>query len=187
MILIVLYFRMPKSNKEIINDNNQYTSTNTALKRQKKSVFKFDIQKILKERQLEGRLLKISAKLDEEMKIIDALYQEKVNQTFDIEDNEQNSLVSSKSDTVIIDRSNYNIFFKDFSDSDLTESCIERLQIMSIEENELEANIHFNHLMKANWSPVFDVCFEKNKFYSCCLINKYLQFTFLVQGYLIIF
>jgi len=56
--------------------------------------------------------------------------------------------------------SNYNIPFADTSDSDLTKLCLQRLQIMLIERNELGANIHFNHLMNANWSPVFGVCLK---------------------------
>lgn len=115
--------------------------------------------------------MKQSAELDEEMKVIDDLYQEKVNQTIDFEDSDKLPLVLMNEDNVMIDHSNYNIPLKENSDTDSL--CLQRLQIMSIEQNELKANIHFNHLMKAKWSPDFDVCFENNKFYSYYLFNKY--------------
>ncbi|XP_025195249.1 uncharacterized protein LOC112594595 isoform X2 [Melanaphis sacchari] len=152
---IIRSTKMPKTKKKAINDKKQCPSKRTVSKRQSRSAFKFDIKKILKERRSEGKLLKQSAKLDEEMKIIDDLYQEKVNQTIDFEDNDKLPLVLKNLDRVIIDHSNYNIPFKDNLDVDSTKLCIQRLRIMSIEENEVEANIHFNHLMKANWSPEF--------------------------------
>uniref|UniRef100_A0A2S2NAR2 Uncharacterized protein n=1 Tax=Schizaphis graminum TaxID=13262 RepID=A0A2S2NAR2_SCHGA len=146
--------KMPKTKKVSMNDKKQCTSKKTVSKRQKRSVFKFDIEKILKERRSEGKLLKQSAELDEEMKVIDDLYQEKVNQTIDFEDSDKLPPVLMNEDHVVIDHSNYNIPLKENSDTDSL--CIQRLQIMSIEQNELEANIHFNHLMKAKWSPDFN-------------------------------
>lgn len=151
---------MPKTKKETIKDKKQRTLKKTASKRQKRSVFKFDIEKIIKERQLEGKLLKQAVKLDEEMTIVDKLFQKNVKQIIDFKDNDKSPIASINSDHTIIDSSNsgsnYNIPFNENSDSDLTKLCLQRLQILSIEENELEANIHFNHLMKANWTPVFD-------------------------------
>ncbi|XP_026805075.1 uncharacterized protein LOC113548408 [Rhopalosiphum maidis] len=145
---------MPKTKKVSMNDKKQCTSKKTVSKRQRRSVFKFDIQKILKERRSEGKLLKQSAELDEEMKVIDDLYQEKVNQTIDFEDSDKLPPVLMNEDHVMIDHSNYNIPLKENSDTDSL--CLQRLKIMSIEQNELKANIHFNHLMKAKWSPNFD-------------------------------
>ncbi|XP_060854125.1 uncharacterized protein LOC132931987 [Rhopalosiphum padi] len=145
---------MPKTKNVSMNDKKQCTSKKIVSKRQRRSVFKFDIQKILKERRSEGKLLKQSAELDEEMKVIDDLYQEKVNQTIDFEDSDKLPLVLMNEDNVMIDHSNYNIPLKENSDTDSL--CLQRLQIMSIEQNELKANIHFNHLMKAKWSPDFD-------------------------------
>ncbi|XP_026818923.1 uncharacterized protein LOC113557546, partial [Rhopalosiphum maidis] len=113
--------------------------------------FKFDIKKILKERRTEAKLLKQSAELDKEMTVIDALYQESVKQIFGFEDSDEVPLELMNSDHV--DHSNYNIPFKENADTDSL--CLQRLQIMSIEGNELKANIHFNRLMKANWSPEF--------------------------------
>jgi len=166
---------MPKTKKETMKDKKPCTSKKTATKKLKKPAFKFNINEIIKKRRLEGKLLeqtsKLGTKLDEEMKVVDELYPEQLSPTTDLnEDNDKLPLVSTHFDPD--DFSNYNIPFKDDSDSDLSKLCIQRLYLMSIERNEIEANIHFNHLMKANWSPVFDVCFKNNKFYSLYLFNK---------------
>jgi len=153
---------MPKTKKKTMKDKKLYTSKKNASKKLKKPVFKFDIHEILKNRQLEEKLMEQTAKFEEEMKVVDKLYQEQLNDFIDLEDNEKIPLVSVHFNRV--DCCNYNIPFKDDSDSDLTKLCIQRLQIMLIEGNELEANIHFNHLLRANWSPVFDVCYKNNKF-----------------------
>ncbi|CAH1724467.1 unnamed protein product [Aphis gossypii] len=147
---------MPRTKKEAINNKKQCISKKTVPKRPRKPAFKFDIKKILKERRAEGRLLKQSAELDEEMKVIDDLYQEKVNETIDFEDINKLPLELTNLDHVVIDRSNFNIPFKDNSIADSKKLCIQRFEIMSIEKNGLEANIHFNHLMKENWSPEFN-------------------------------
>ncbi|KAF0761987.1 Uncharacterized protein FWK35_00008600 [Aphis craccivora] len=115
---------MPKRKKANINDKKQCTKKKTGSKRQRKSVFKFDIKKNLKERWEEGnKLLKQSAESDEEMIVNNDLYQEN---------------------------------FNDNSNADSTELCTQRFKIMSIEQNESVAKIHYNHLMKASWSPEFD-------------------------------
>lgn len=169
---------MPKTKKETMKHKKQCTTKKTASKRQKKSVFKFDIKKILEERRLEGKLLKQPAIVDEEMIAADKLYQEAVKKMIENEDNDvQFPLESINSEhNIIIDSynfgSNSNIPFDENSYSDLTKLCSERLKIMSVEKNELKAKLHFNHLMKENWSPVFDVCFKNNKFYSHCIFNK---------------
>jgi len=158
---------MPKTKKEIVKVKKPCTSKKTTSKKLKKPAFKFNIHEIVKQRRLEGKLLKQTANLgtnlEEEMKVIDELYLEQLNQTTNFEDNDKLPLVSTHFDPV--DFSNYNIPFKDNSDSDLTKLCIQRLHIMSMERNELKANIHFKRLMRTNWSPVFNVCFKNNKFY----------------------
>jgi len=174
---------MPKTKKDTINDKKQCTSKTTVPKRQKKTAFKFDIKKILKERRAEGKLLKQSAKFDEEMKVIDDLYQEKVNETIDFEDNNKLPLKSTNLNHVVIDRSNFNIPFNDNSNADSKKLCIQRFKIMSIENNGFQADIHFNNLMKANWSPEFNVCFENNKFYSHYLIINNYNVNFLIKDY----
>ncbi|XP_022178168.1 uncharacterized protein LOC111039145 [Myzus persicae] len=145
---------MPRKKKDTMNNKKPYTSKNTASKQPKRPVFKFDMNEIVKRRQLEGKLLEQTAKQEEEMKVIDKLYQEQLNQTIDFESNEKLPLVSTHFDPD--DFSNYNIPFKENSDSDFKKLCVQRLHIMSIEGNELQANIHFNHLLRANWSPGFD-------------------------------
>jgi len=153
---------MPRKKKETLNDKKPCTSKKTASKQSKRPVFKFDIHEIVKRRKLEGKLLEQTAKHEEEMKVIDKLYQEQLSQTIDFEANDKLPLVSTHFDPVGF--SNYNIPFKENSDSDFKKLCVQRLHIMSIEGNELQANIHFNHLLRANWSPGFDVCFQNNKF-----------------------
>ncbi|XP_060878120.1 uncharacterized protein LOC132950616 [Metopolophium dirhodum] len=145
---------MPKTKKKTMKDKKLYTSKKNASKQPKKPVFKFDIHEILKNRQLEGKLMEQTAKFEEEMKVVDKLYQEQLNDIIDFEGNDKLPPVSIHFNPV--DCCNYNIPFKEDSDSDSTKLCIQRLQIMLIEGNELEANIHFNHLLRANWSPVFD-------------------------------
>lgn len=54
---------------------------------------------------------------------------------------------------------------------------------MSIEQNESVAKIHYNHLMKASWSPEFDVSFENNKFYSHYLVINNYDVNFLRKDY----
>ncbi|XP_016658041.1 uncharacterized protein LOC107883100 [Acyrthosiphon pisum] len=144
---------MSKTKKETVKDKKPRSSKKTTVKRLKRPVYKFNIHEILKNRQLEKKLLEQTAKHDEEMKVIDKSYQEL--KSLDFEDNDKLPLEPIHFNPVV--SSNYNIPLKDSSDSDLTNLCMQRLQIMLIEGNELEAKIHFNHLMKANWSPVFDI------------------------------
>ncbi|CAH1731762.1 unnamed protein product [Aphis gossypii] len=210
---------MPKTKKKTINDKKRCTSKKTVSKRQHKSVFKFDIKKILEKRWDEGIKLLIqdaesnkemivkndlsqlykenvnqtinfedgntlphelinldhvvsdhsnynipfndnsNAESDKEMIVkndLSQLYQENVNQTINFEDDNTLPLELINLDHVVSDHSNYNIPFDDNSNADSTELCTQRFKIMSLEENEVVAKIHFNHLMKANWSPEFD-------------------------------
>jgi len=85
--------------------------------------------------------LKQRTKFDEEMKVIDDLYQEKVNETINFEDNNKLPLKFTNLDHVVIDRSNFNIPFKDNSNADSKKLCIQRFKIMSIEKNGLQTFI----------------------------------------------
>lgn len=133
------------------NENDKKTVVKKAiLKKQSKSDFKFDIKKIVKERQAEEEFWKKSDELDKKIKAIDILYQEPVNQTYD-----------KFKKIHVFDCSKYNITFEE--DSDIRKSCLKRLSIMLNELNELRAITHFNFLMKASWSPVLDV--RSNRIY----------------------
>jgi len=150
---------MPKSKKGTIKEKKPSTSKKT--KRPKRPKFKFDIHEILRTRELEKKFLEqILGQTQEQTQ--EQTKEDEIHQILDIEDNDKLPPKSIHFDPV--DLSNYNIPFEDNSDSDLTKLCIQRLQIILIEGNELGANIHFNHLMKANWSPEFDVCFKNNTF-----------------------
>lgn len=142
---------MPKI-KKAVNDENKCPNKMT-IKKKPKQVFKFDINKVLKERQAANVLMKKNAQFDKEMKIVDDLFQEEVSQTIKKED--KHPAVIPILGCVIFDHSKYNVNFED--NYDKIESYSQKLLLMSIEENELEANIIFNNLMKSNWSPVFVV------------------------------
>jgi len=177
---------MSKTKKKTIYGEKQCTSKKTVSKKRRKLVVKFDIKKKLKERCAERKLLKQSAESDEEMIVnndLYQLYQENENQTINFEDNNKLPLKLINLNHIVSDRSNYNIPFNDNSNADSTESCTQRFKIMSIEENEFVANIHFNHLMKANWSPEFNVSFENNKFYSYYLVINNYDVNFLSKDY----
>jgi len=143
---------MPKIKKNV-NDENKYPNKFMVQKRSK-PVFKFDMKKILKERQAEREFWKKNAEIDKEMKIVDDLFQKEVNYTINQSDDK---LVVPKFGYVIFDPSKFNVSFEE--NSDITGSYYsQQLLLMSIEGNDLEANIIFNNLMKSNWSPVFEVC-----------------------------
>jgi len=143
---------MPKIKKNV-NDENKYPKKFMVQKRSK-PVFKFDMKKILKERQAECEFWKKNAEIDKEMKIVDDLFQKEVNYTINQSDDK---LVVPKFGYVIFDPSKFNVSFEE--NSDITGSYYsQQLLLMSIEGNDLEANIIFNNLMKSNWSPVFEVC-----------------------------
>ncbi|XP_027844062.2 uncharacterized protein LOC114124833 isoform X2 [Aphis gossypii] len=141
---------MPKIKKSV-NDENKCPNKMAGNKKYK-SGFKFDMKRILKERQAEDEFLKKHADLDKEMKVVDDLFQEEVNNT--IKQDDSFSLVLPKVGFVIFDRSKCNINFEDkFSTTGLYS---QQLLLMSIEKNEFEANIIFNNLINSNWSPVFE-------------------------------
>lgn len=127
----------------------------------KKSQFKFSIKKIVKERKKYAELCiqrpavtttKINA---EREKALDDMMKLEFKKIFENDGNE-NSLVSPKYDFVI-DSSKYNIPFDKNSYPDTNTACLQRLLIVSIEQSELQINIHYNHLMNANWSPELNV------------------------------
>lgn len=63
-----------------------------------------------------------TAKFNKDMIVINEVYQEQINQNFDVEENDKAPLEPIHFDPVIF--SNYNIPFKDNSDSELTKLCI---------------------------------------------------------------
>lgn len=139
------------------NCNNENTCPMTSQKPNlrktfKSPDFKFDTQLILKERQADCIYWKRNAEIDEEMKIIDELFQKELQQEIDVEF----CTASPTLGYIIFDHSKYNNIIQVSSDSDI--SCSQRLLLMSLEENELVANIHFHHLLKAGWLPEMDVC-----------------------------
>lgn len=118
-------------------------------KKLSKHTYTFNINRILKERKAEAELDKINDELDKRKEIVDGLFEAA------IKSNNINESDATKTNSDVFDPSKYNIPFKE--DADFTKSCVQRLHILSIEGNELEANIHFNHLTKANWSLKFHV------------------------------
>jgi len=140
---------MPKIKKNV-NDENKCPKKMTVNKKSK-PVFKFDMKRILKERQAECEYWKKNAELDKEMKVVDDLFQKEVNNA--IQQNDE--VVLPRVGYVIFDPSKFNMSFEE---NYITRSYSQQLLLMSIEENELESNIMFNNLMKSNWSPVFEVC-----------------------------
>lgn len=148
---------MPKIKKNE-NDENLYPMK-TISKKQPKSKspsFKFDVKQILKERKAYNKYWERSAELDKQLEVVDNLFQKEVNRVITYTTINKVPDVS-ESGFIVFDSSKYNIIFKNNSNLDVTKSYLERLYLMSIEENELEANIHFYNLMKSNWLPVFDV------------------------------
>jgi len=142
---------MPRIKKNVNNENK--CPNKLVVKKRIKPVFKFDMKKILKERQAEGEFWKRNAELDKEMKVVDELFQKEVTYTINQSDDD---LALPKFGYVIFDPSKFNVNFED--NSAKIGSYSQQLLLMSIEENELEANIIFNNLMKSNWSPLFEVC-----------------------------
>ncbi|XP_025205348.1 uncharacterized protein LOC112601785 [Melanaphis sacchari] len=139
---------MPKI--KCVNDENKCPNKMT-INKKCKSVFQFDMKKILKKRQAEDDFWKKHADLDKEMKVVDDLFQKEVNNTIKHIDKYTPTLPNVG--YIIFDPSKYNLNFND--KFDITRSHSQQLLLMSIEKNELEANIIFNNLMKSNWSPVF--------------------------------
>lgn len=139
--------------KENCNDENASLVKSKNLNLRIKSPgFNFDMKSILKERQAENLYWKKNAEIDEELKIIDELFQKEIQHTIDIDC----SPVLPTLGYVIFDYSKYNNI-KVNTNSD-TNSCSERFLSMSIEENELSALIHFHHLIEVDWLPEMDVC-----------------------------
>ncbi|VVC34833.1 Hypothetical protein CINCED_3A013951 [Cinara cedri] len=114
--------------------------------------FEFNIKKILKERQEESEFWKKNAELSEQIKIVDDLFDKVINQV----DVKNIALPIPNLGYHIFDHSKYNILFNNNSDSGIINSYSQRLLIMSIEKNQLQASIHFYHLMQANWTPVLN-------------------------------
>lgn len=145
---------MARAKKKSDNNENSSPSKSIVPKNRRKPVFKFDAQKILKDRLAENELLKKTADFNKEMKIVNDLFQAEVES---VKNYKYDAGVPSKLVYAIFDHTKYNIHFKNNSSFSMTESCSQQLLLMSIEENETEANIGFNKLLIANWSPAMDV------------------------------
>lgn len=112
-----------------------------------KSKYTFDMKRIIEERKADVEYFKKSAELDEKLKEVEALEEARNKISTDI----------VKHGYVIFDHTKYNLYSKNNSDFDTTLQVQQFLKL-SIEENEIEANILFTSLMKTNWSPVLNVC-----------------------------
>lgn len=118
--------------------------------KKKKPVYKFDMIKVLKKRLA---LKEKNPAYYEKLRNIKLVVPAELNNTnVGIE---LPSVLPTLEEHAITDFSNYNIRFNDITD--LKQSCLQRLRVLSIEQNEVKAIIHFNILMKANWSPVLKV------------------------------
>jgi len=60
---------------------------------------------------------------------------------------------------VIFDHTKYNLFFEKNLEHNAIGSHLYQLIMMSVQKNEFSANITYNFLMKADWSPTFKVSF----------------------------
>lgn len=127
--------------------NNRKNKKKNKLKKYK-VVYKFDIKQILKEREADK---KKTAEFDGELRITNELPLVKI---ANIEEDIEQNLPTSKN---VHNGVNYNMPFND--DPDIGKSCLQRLHILSLEENEFKAHIHFNTLINTNWTPMFEVHF----------------------------
>lgn len=192
-------------------------------KKNRKPRFKFDIQKIIRERKAKGLLwhqLENKKKTPEENVVEDKLLPlNAINSPLTI-DLLQDSSFSSLTllSLAIPDLSEYKKSLEITSfPSTKTESCTEkvfetsimnengytemihsnnkanwclnRLLLISIEENELAANIQFNYLMKANWSPTLNVSintyisYKRYQKYYKCMHTVVHNFLFVFEFY----
>lgn len=119
--------------------------------------YEFNFQQILKERQEECEFWRKNDELNEEMKVVDELYYKAVNEVYVPDIN----LPSPNLGYHIFDYSKYNLLFNNNLESGIKNVYSQQLLIMSIEKDQLEANIHFLQLMQANWTPVLNVCVYK--------------------------
>lgn len=149
---------MPRVKKKNNNDENSCPLKNFVPKIRRKPVFKFDAKKILKNRQAENELLKKKADFDEEMKIVNDLFQAEVENSKKYE--EEKCAITSKLVYSLFDYTKFNVHFNKNSDLCMTKSWSQQLLLMSIEEDELKANINFKNLFDANWLPGMSVRLE---------------------------
>lgn len=147
-----------KKNDENKNPITKYIVSNKTkpIQRIKPAVFKFDMTKILKERQADAVLREKNAEMDKQIKVIEDLFQEEVNEINTVVP-DKNSMFSPKQGYVIFDCTKYNISFKDNSNLATKNVYLQQFFQMSIEQNELEAHIIYNSLMNENVSLVLAV------------------------------
>jgi len=126
-------------------------------------VYKFDIERILKERQKEKDDAEKNAEYYKEIKMIrDRIKAIDAKEAKEAEEEKRNLIdkinaASIRSGLIVFDHSKYNLLFKINLNSDITNLYSQQFLKLSIEENEFEANILLDHLIEANWSPVFKV------------------------------
>lgn len=147
---------MPKKRNDDNDENQCPLKKMRVTKKQTNVIFKFDIKNILKERQAESEYWKKNDELDKQIKIVDGLFQEQLEQT---KLNEDRHFEKQTLGYVVFNSSYYNKNVNNYSYSDLTNNPLQQLILISIEKNELKAITHFKRLMKSNWCPVFKVCF----------------------------
>ncbi|XP_025419913.1 uncharacterized protein LOC112690180 isoform X2 [Sipha flava] len=149
-------FNMPKFKKNIVNDENDVPNNINVSNEKQRRPYKFDIRKILKERKVYNEYKKKSAELDEQLKVVDDLFQDSI-KVFSICNEKQSSPESTKHGYIIFDHSKYNSIFKNNSDSYKSLSNSQKIFIkMSKSKNVSTANVYFKYLMEENWSPVLD-------------------------------
>lgn len=135
---------------------------------EKSNKLKINIKKIWQEKKLFAESCKKMALTGED----NALMKVKLPNIFDEE--EENPSVQPKLD-FMNNKTKFNIPFNEDSYPDTTTACSQRLLILSMEQNELQCNIHYNHLMNAKWWPEFNVCMITiNITFICCY--HYLSF-----------
>lgn len=166
MTKTLYYFRMPKKknneNENPITNSKNISRKPNKIKKQKMQpntpVFKFDMSKILKERQADAVLREKNAEMDKQMKVVDDLFQKEINEINTIKQDNKKTMFSQKLDYVIFDCSKYNINSNSNLNLTTTNFYLHQLLQMSIEQNKLEAHIIYNSLINENVSLVLDVC-----------------------------
>lgn len=96
-----------------------------------------------------------AVKIVSPMNIGPSAVQEKTNSTIDVQESTEVLNLGYK----IFDFAKYNSLFGNNSLCDASQPCLQQFIRMSIEKNEFQANIYYNNLIKANWSPTFKVSY----------------------------
>lgn len=140
---------MPKIKKKIGDEENKYPSKKNSINKYLKPVEKFDMKRILKERQEESEFWKRSAELGEEINAVNILFEKEIKKLKEVKS------PPPKFGFVVFDHSKYDLLLK--SKNDDTASHSQQLIKMSTEKNVFEIKKLFNNLDEANWMPSLDV------------------------------